>query len=214
MVEDTNDGTLLRRRLRPAPRSAPGTGPIAVGTFNYAMSEQSLAIRAAANEAIRRSATRRGLGRFMALTETQGVYCAHPLGGCRMADSADLGVVDDAGAVYGYEGLYCIDSSIVPTSLGRQPVADDLGPERALRRATGHNGRNAGAPAPPARAAAEDTSAAHRRARHPASLGLIRLSPPRGTVSRAQHAKTRSSSWRIRRARPDSGADLGARPSG
>ena len=33
-------------------RSAPAPGPIAIGTFNYAMSEQSLAIRAAANEAI------------------------------------------------------------------------------------------------------------------------------------------------------------------
>jgi choline dehydrogenase-like flavoprotein len=57
----------------------------------------------------------------MKLTETAGVYCAHPLGGCRMADSPDLGVVDDGGAVHGYEGLYCIDSSIVPTSLGVNP---------------------------------------------------------------------------------------------
>ena len=99
----------------------PGPGPIAVGTFNYAMSEQSLQIRAAANDAIRGVATRRGLGRFMALTETQGVYCAHPLGGCRMADGPDLGAVDNSGAVYGYEGLYCIDGSIVPTSLGVNP---------------------------------------------------------------------------------------------
>lgn len=44
-----------------------------------------------------------------------------PLGGCRMADSPDLGVVDDTGAVYGYEGLYCIDGSIAPTSLGVNP---------------------------------------------------------------------------------------------
>jgi cholesterol oxidase len=70
---------------------------------------------------MRAVAARRGLGRFMALTETEGVYCAHPLGGCRMADSQDLGVVDHAGAVYGYEGLYCIDGSIVPTSLGVNP---------------------------------------------------------------------------------------------
>jgi cholesterol oxidase len=38
-----------------------------------------------------------------------------------MADRADLGVVDDTGAVYGYEGLFCIDGSIVPTSLGVNP---------------------------------------------------------------------------------------------
>jgi cholesterol oxidase len=85
------------------------------------MSDESRAVREAANDAIRTVATRRGLGLFMPLTETQGVYCAHPLGGCRMADSPDLGVVDDTGAVYGYEGLYCIDGSIVPTSLGVNP---------------------------------------------------------------------------------------------
>ena len=120
MVEDTNDGTFLT--APPAGAAVrPNAGPIAVGTFNYALSDQSAAIRAAANEAIRKVATNRGLGLFMPLTETQGVYCAHPLGGCRMADSPDLGVVDDTGAVYGYEGLYCIDGSIVPTSLGVNP---------------------------------------------------------------------------------------------
>jgi enediyne biosynthesis protein E9 len=120
MVEDTHDGTFY------APSTAgnserTGPGPIAFGLFNYAMSEQSLAIRAAANQVMAGLADRRGLGRFMALTETQGVYCAHPLGGARMAESADLGVVDDTGAVYGYEGLYCIDGSIIPTSLGVNP---------------------------------------------------------------------------------------------
>jgi choline dehydrogenase-like flavoprotein len=38
-----------------------------------------------------------------------------------MAASPDLGVVDDVGRVFGYEGLYCIDSSIIPTSLGVNP---------------------------------------------------------------------------------------------
>jgi cholesterol oxidase len=57
----------------------------------------------------------------MPLTETQGAYIAHPLGGCRMAESRDLGVTDDRGAVFGYEGLYCIDGSIIPTSLGVNP---------------------------------------------------------------------------------------------
>jgi enediyne biosynthesis protein E9 len=120
MVEDTHDGTFYA----PPPTGGAiraGSGPIAIGTFNYAMSEQSVAIRQAANAAMRGIANHRGLGRFMALTETQGVYCAHPLGGCRMAESSDLGVVDAMGAVYGYEGLYCIDGSIVPTSLGVNP---------------------------------------------------------------------------------------------
>ena len=120
MVEDTHDGTFYAPPSSGAAQRT-GPGPVSVGTFSYAMSEQSQAIRAAANDAIRAVGTRRGLARFMPLTETQGVYCAHPLGGCRMADSADLGVVDDRGEVYGYEGLYCIDGSIIPTSLGVNP---------------------------------------------------------------------------------------------
>jgi len=120
MVEDTQDGTFFS----PPPQgdaARANAGPVALGTFNYAMSEQSLAIRAAANRVMDGIARHRGLGRFMALTETEGVYCAHPLGGCRMAESPDLGVVDDSGAVYGYEGLFCIDGSIIPTSLGVNP---------------------------------------------------------------------------------------------
>jgi choline dehydrogenase-like flavoprotein len=121
MVEDTNDGTFFLSDPRGGGAIRPNAGPIEVGTFTYAFSEQSIAVREAANEAIRRVAERKGLGKFMKLTETQGSYASHPLGGCRMADSADLGVVDDHGEVYGNEGLYCIDSSIIPTSLGVNP---------------------------------------------------------------------------------------------
>jgi choline dehydrogenase-like flavoprotein len=120
LVEETNDGTFYATPVSGA-AERPNAGPVAVGTFNYDMSEQSLAVRAAANRAMAQVARHRGLGRFMALSETQGVYAAHPIGGCRMADRADLGVVDDTGAVYGYEGLFCIDGSIVPTSLGVNP---------------------------------------------------------------------------------------------
>jgi hypothetical protein len=150
MVEDTQDGTYYL----PPPAGAgirAGTGPIAIGTFNYTMSEQSQTIRATANDAIRRVATRRGLGRFMALTETQGVYCAHPLGGCRMAETPDLGVVDDRGAVHGYEGLYCIDGSIVPTSLGVNPsLTISALSERCAERLVG-NAADLGLPARPAK---------------------------------------------------------------
>jgi len=120
MVEDTHDGSFY---AVPTSGSAerPNAGPVAVGTFTYKLSEQSARVREAANRAIERIARRRGLARFMRLTETRGAYCAHPLGGCRMAASSDLGVVDHRGAVFGYEGLYCIDSSIVPTSLGVNP---------------------------------------------------------------------------------------------
>ena len=49
------------------------------------------------------------------------VFAAHPLGGCRMGDSKDYGVVDHRNEVFGYEGLFCIDSSAIPTSLGVNP---------------------------------------------------------------------------------------------
>jgi cholesterol oxidase len=38
-----------------------------------------------------------------------------------MSDDPRLGVVDDHGRVHGYEGLYVLDGSIVPTSLGVNP---------------------------------------------------------------------------------------------
>ncbi|HEX8105347.1 MAG TPA: GMC oxidoreductase [Solirubrobacteraceae bacterium] len=121
MVEDTHDGTFLAPSPTGGGAVSPSGGPIEVGTFSYAMSDQSIAVREAANAAMKRIAERRGLGRFMALTETRGVYAAHPLGGCRMAASKDLGVTDDRGAVFDHEGLYCFGSAIIPTSLGVNP---------------------------------------------------------------------------------------------
>jgi len=38
-----------------------------------------------------------------------------------MADSKDFGVVDHRNEVFGYEGLFCMDSSAIPTSLGVNP---------------------------------------------------------------------------------------------
>jgi enediyne biosynthesis protein E9 len=121
MVEDTSDGTFYL----PPPgggdfiRSSPG--PVGIGLFDYDLSEQSNAVREAANDAIRDVLSSAGLGRFLKLSETRGAYAAHPLGGCRMADSADLGVVDHRCEVFGYEGLFCMDSSSIPTSLGVNP---------------------------------------------------------------------------------------------
>lgn len=45
----------------------------------------------------------------------------HPLGGCPMADDPGEGVVDDHGRVHGYEGLYVVDGSTMPTALGANP---------------------------------------------------------------------------------------------
>ncbi|HYO51604.1 alpha/beta fold hydrolase [Archangium sp.] len=64
-------------------------------------------------------------------TELHGnrLISVHPLGGCIMADLAETGVVDHAGRVFSsdkgsevHEGLYVCDGSIVPTSLGVNPL--------------------------------------------------------------------------------------------
>jgi choline dehydrogenase-like flavoprotein len=94
---------------------------VTVGLFTYQFSEQSQQVRNAANAAMKSIVERGGLARFLQLTESKGAYCAHPLGGCRMAESKDLGVVDDGCEAFDNEGLFCIDSSAIPTSLGVNP---------------------------------------------------------------------------------------------
>jgi len=45
----------------------------------------------------------------------------HPLGGCKMGVSADTGVVNHLGQVFGYPNLIVADGAILPTSTGRNP---------------------------------------------------------------------------------------------
>jgi cholesterol oxidase len=46
----------------------------------------------------------------------------HSLGGCNMGNTAQTGVVDHAGRVFGYKNLYVIDGSTVATPIGLNPV--------------------------------------------------------------------------------------------
>jgi cholesterol oxidase len=46
---------------------------------------------------------------------------AHILGGCAIGHGPDDGVVDARGRVFGYEGLYVIDGSMIPANLGVNP---------------------------------------------------------------------------------------------
>jgi choline dehydrogenase-like flavoprotein len=59
------------------------------------------------------------------------ITLSHPLGGCRMAEDVEHGVVDEYGRVFDqrqkdqeqrfYDGLYIADGSIIPTALGVNP---------------------------------------------------------------------------------------------
>ena len=46
---------------------------------------------------------------------------AHILGGCPMGANAQEGVVDKHGRVFGHDGLYVVDGSIIPANLGVNP---------------------------------------------------------------------------------------------
>jgi cholesterol oxidase len=45
----------------------------------------------------------------------------HNLGGCRMADDVEDGVVDSEGRVFGYPGLHVLDAGILPVAVGANP---------------------------------------------------------------------------------------------
>jgi choline dehydrogenase-like flavoprotein len=139
-VEDTNDGVFQS----PPPQGSairPNAGPVMIAPLTYELSAESQQVRALADKAMKQVAERNGLARFMRLSETRGVYCAHPLGGCRMAADADHGVVDHACEAFDNEGLFCIDSSAIPTSLGVNP---SLTISAVSERAASHLVRRAG----------------------------------------------------------------------
>ena len=50
------------------------------------------------------------------------IVTVHPLGGCRLAESARLGVVSPEGEAFGCPGLYVADGSVIPTAIGYHPV--------------------------------------------------------------------------------------------
>jgi cholesterol oxidase len=49
------------------------------------------------------------------------VITAHPLGGCPMGRNKEEGVVDAGGQVFGYDGLYVADGSVMPGPVGANP---------------------------------------------------------------------------------------------
>lgn len=69
-------------------------------------------------------------------------FTYHPLGGCPMGASSENGVVDSYGRVFGYDGLYIADGSIVPTAIGRNPAFTISAlAERIAQQIAGEEGR-------------------------------------------------------------------------
>lgn len=69
---------------------------------------------------------------FLANGQRGPLTTVHPLGGCAMADSPELGVVDQYGRVYDggdsaesgalHDGLVVLDGAVIPTALGTNPA--------------------------------------------------------------------------------------------
>ncbi|MEJ2455776.1 MAG: GMC oxidoreductase [Candidatus Thiodiazotropha sp.] len=53
--------------------------------------------------------------------ERKAAMTAHAMGGCRIGSSADEGVVDGEGQVFGNPGLYVADASVLPAPTGGPP---------------------------------------------------------------------------------------------
>jgi hypothetical protein len=60
-------------------------------------------------------------------TSTTSVWnTAHQMGSCRMSSSADDGVVDPRGKVWGVQGLYVADASVLPSATGVNPMVSTM----------------------------------------------------------------------------------------
>ena len=77
-----------------------------------------------ATEAMHQNLTEATGGRSLpnpAWTRLKSLLTLHPLGGCAMGVSAETGVVDHLGRVFGYPNLIVADGAIVPTPTVRNP---------------------------------------------------------------------------------------------
>ena len=117
------------------------------------------------------------------------VTTVHPLGGAPMGRTADEGVVDPYGNVFGYPGLHVADGSVMPGA-GRAPIRASRSPRSPTASPTGCS-----RPPPPRRRLPHDRnrdSARHRplhrgdaRSRHLRGGGLHARRRPRPAGRRA-----------------------------
>jgi len=122
----------------------------------------------------------------------------HPLGGCPMGDDEATGVVDHLGRVFDpssangvvHEGLYVLDGSIVPTSLGINPALTIATlAVRAVRGIAAHlNWRKCSGLQPSGERLSDRPVFALQRARHPVPTQIELTEELRGTVHLAGEA--------------------------
>lgn len=69
---------------------------------------------------------------------------AHILGGCPIGPDSKRGVIDGKNRVYGYEGLYVVDGSMIPANLGVNPsLTITAMAEHAMKHIPSKKGREA-----------------------------------------------------------------------
>lgn len=68
------------------------------------------------------------------------LFSAHQMGSCRMAVSPRDGVVDEEGQCHEVKGLYIMDASVFPTSLGTCMNSIPLGVDIMICRSTEQQG--------------------------------------------------------------------------
>ena len=115
--------------------------------------------------------------------------CAHPLGGCRMGNTENEGVIGTDGQVFGCDGLFVADGAVMPGPVGPNPsltigAVSHLIAGHAARKGTSHDrGTLDGTICGPARIRAGDrlqrrADGERRPGRDDGDAGLVRRRRP------------------------------------
>ena len=187
MVEDTHDGALLRDAAAAAGRSGRTPGRSRSARSPTSSPSSRVRVREAADRRWRGSRSGAGSAKFMKLTETQGAYASHPLGGCRMAASPGPRRRRPPRRGVRLRGPLLHRQLDHPDVARRQPVADDRGACR--ERCAEHLVRGAGDLGLPA---AEVDPIRPVIARSPLVLAARRSPRPPPRRPQAGTARTRS----------------------
>jgi cholesterol oxidase len=100
--------TLFRRRMTTAPESGPYRIPVYIPIGNQVARMIAAKVGGVAQSTVNEV--------LLSIPTT-----AHILGGCGIGPDPERGVIDQDHRVFGYEGLYVCDGSVIPANLGVNP---------------------------------------------------------------------------------------------